>query len=202
MLYTLAGWLLCGLGRRAAEAQMENATIDIDRMIRREEVLSGCWPLGGFERLAEMLAEPAGDVRWRARAWREDKVGRPSEVFLALELRATVPVPCVRCLGPVPLEVDDARRFLLVKDEQTAARLDDPAAELEVVAADDPFHLAELVEDELILAIPALPRHERCGLPGETGGAESAETSSDVIELRRPLAGLAQLRGGKDEPES
>jgi uncharacterized protein len=32
--------------------------------------------------------------------------------------------------------------------------------------------VAELVEDEILLALPVAPRHERCGLPGAADAGE------------------------------
>src|SRR5690606_8450321 len=144
---------------------MDNARIDIDRLARRGETLAGRWPLAAFERLASLLASAEGEVRWRASARRRRRPEGGDETRLTLAIEAVLPVPCVRCLGPVDIPVDDSREFLLVADEQTAERLDDPDSELEVIAADTPFRLAELVEDELILAVPPLPRHDACELP-------------------------------------
>jgi uncharacterized protein len=106
-------------------------------------------------------------------------------------------VPCVRCLGPVAIDVADRREFLLVDDEQTAERLDDPESDLEVIAADVPFRLAELVEDELILAIPPLPRHDDCVLPA---GGEAGEPAGATTSTRRPFAGLEALQRLRGEP--
>jgi uncharacterized protein len=178
---------------------MENARIDIDRLARREQSLAGSWPLAGFERLGTLLADDAGQVEWRAGARRRRRVEGGEDTYLDLAIRATLRVPCVRCLGPVAVEVDDRREFLLVADEETAERLDDPESELEVIAADTPFRLAELVEDELILAVPPLPRHEACELPAGHGspGAEAGAPADGI----RPFSGLDKLRGGVDETD-
>ncbi|MFA7503757.1 MAG: DUF177 domain-containing protein [Burkholderiaceae bacterium] len=175
---------------------MENARIDIDRLVRRAETLSGSWPLAGFERLGTLLAGPGDEVRWRASARRRPRPEGGDDTYLGLAIEAILPVPCVRCLGPVDIEVNDSREFLLVADEETAERLDDPESELEVVAADVPFRLADLVEDELILAVPPLPRHAECELPAGHGGEADAESPA---QPRHPFADLRKLHGGGDE---
>jgi len=179
---------------------MDHGRIDIDRLARRRETLAGNWPLAGFERLGTLLAADDGEVRWQASARRQRRVEGGEDTFLTLAIEALLTVPCVRCLGPVEVPVDDRREFLLVADEETAERLDDPDSDLEVIAADTPFRLAELVEDELILSVPPLPRHPACELPiaAEEAGAE-AEAPADT---RRPFEGLDKLRGGADETDS
>lgn len=176
---------------------MDNARIDIDRLARRGETLSGHWPLAGFERLGTLLASAEGEARWQASVRRRRRIEGGEDTYLLLAIAATLQVPCVRCLGPVDIAVDDRREFMLVADEETAERLDDPESELEVIAADTPFRLAELVEDELILAVPPLPRHAACELPAgqDDGGA------ADEDPARRPFEGLERLRGGADETD-
>lgn len=179
---------------------MEHSRIDIDRLARRGEALAGAWPLAGFERLGSLLASDAGEVHWEAAARRRRRVEGGEDTYLGLAIRTTLQVACVRCLGPVAVDVDDRREFLLVPDEETAERLDDPESELEVVAADAPFRLAELVEDELILAVPPLPRHESCDLPAGHGSPADAEAGPNRDTVR-PFAGLGKLQGGVDETE-
>jgi uncharacterized protein len=45
--------------------------------------------------------------------------------------------------------------------------------------------VAELVEDEILLALPVAPRHEKCGLPGV----------ADAGERINPFAALSGLKG-------
>jgi hypothetical protein len=45
--------------------------------------------------------------------------------------------------------------------------------------------VAELVEDEILLALPVAPRHEKCGLPG----------AADAGERINPFAALSGLKG-------
>lgn len=180
---------------------MENSRIDIDRLARRGETLSGHWPLAAFDRLAGLLASDEGEVRWQAGARRQRRVEGGEDTYLVLAIEAKLQVPCVRCLGPLEVDVDDRREFMLVADEETAERLDDPESELEVIAADTPFRLAELVEDELILAVPPLPRHEACELPAGHGQPPHADPDGPDGPVRRPFEELGKLRGGIDETD-
>jgi uncharacterized protein len=53
------------------------------------------------------------------------------------------------------------REFLFVADEATAMKLDDESEE-DVLVASKTFDLLELIEDELIMSLPIVPRHEHC----------------------------------------
>lgn len=149
------------------------------------------WPLVGFSRLAESLAAVPADetVAWRAAAQLRPVTGGEPERWLHLQARTTVPLQCQRCLGPVarPIEVD--RRFLFVADEEEAERLDEESEE-DVLALQPRLNLAELLEDELILALPIVPRHEgECPEPLRPAGA-------DDTGRPHPFAALAALRKG------
>ena len=62
----------------------------------------------------------------------------------------------------VPLHAE--RRIFFVDGEDAAAALD-AESEDDVLALTPALDLAELVEDELLLALPLVPRHEQCPEP-------------------------------------
>lgn len=128
--------------------------------------LAGSSPLQAYERL---LAETGGrgaeqPVHWSARG----ELRRPSpvrpEVWLHLEARAVLPLTCQRCLGPVDTEVVVSRDFRFVADEATALAEDDDCEE-DLLVLSRSFDLLELVEEELLMAMPLVPRHEICPEP-------------------------------------
>ena len=83
------------------------------------------------------------------------------------------------------LAVDQAIRF--VDDEAQAEALD---AEIEddVLALSPALDLRALVEDELLLAWPIVPRHDVCPSPASTGPATSRPPGAN------PFAALASLK--------
>jgi uncharacterized protein len=93
-------------------------------------------------------------------------MGGTAEIRLQLQARATVWQTCQRCLEPVAetLDIDRSLRFVAGEDE--AARLDEDSEE-DVLALTRTLDLVSLVEDELILALPLVPRHEACPNPLE-----------------------------------
>lgn len=67
-----------------------------------------------------------------------------------------------------------------------------PAGYEPLLAADDGISVAELVEDELLLALPQIPRHQDLRECEANGYAAPGEASSQA-ERRRPFAALASL---------
>jgi uncharacterized protein len=104
------------------------------------------------------------------------------------------PLQCQRCLLPLDESVHVDRHFRFVGDEATAAALDDEMED-EVLALPRSLDLRELVEDEMLLALPLVPRHDVCpeALPMSFGDVEIVES-----DKAHPFAGLAILRKDKD----
>lgn len=157
--------------------------------------LDGRWPLAGFERLRDLLAVAAvdGDVAWQAEGSAPARQGGASETWLHLDAEVMLPLRCQRCLEVVgvPMQVD--RRYLFVADEAEAARLD---AELddEVLVMARELDLHELLEDELLLELPLVPRHADCTAPGQ-GTAVGVDAAGEPTH--KPFEALQSLRRGR-----
>ena len=63
----------------------------------------------------------------------------------------------------VELAVDRVFRF--ARNDEEAAELDEVSEDEDVLALGRPLDLLSLVEDELIMALPIVPRHEACPQP-------------------------------------
>ena len=157
--------------------------------------LEGRWPLAGFSRLIDGAAQD-GDVQWSARAQLRAVPGGESETWLHLAARARIWRDCQRCLQPVALDLDVARGLRFVADEATAEALD-AESEDDVLATPRWLDLHELIEDELLLALPIVPMHDPCpvSLPMSVGDlGEDAQAG----EAPKPFAVLAGLKRGRD----
>ena len=135
--------------------------LDVEPFARERGRLEGQWPLDSFGRLQSLPGDAPRMVTWQAEGEYRAVPGGDDELWLRLRAAATVTLPCQRCLAPVewPLEID--RRLRFARDEAAAEALD---AELDddVLALTRTLDLRALVEDELLLALPLVPRHERC----------------------------------------
>ena len=89
------------------------------------------------------------------------------------------------------------RWFRFVADETTAEALDDDSEE-DLLALSRDFSLHELIEDELLMALPVVPRHEVC--PSEVPMSSSDEDFEAAnAERPNPFAALAGIRIDKDK---
>ena len=129
---------------------------------RRAE-LSGQVDAAALARVADLLSAEGGDSRidWRITG-SADAGGRPA---LEVSLRGAVPLTCQRCLRPFRWPVEQTTLLLLARDERELARLDGEDHEHEVILAAKPLDAVELVEDELLLTLPFVPRCPESGCP-------------------------------------
>ena len=177
--------------------------LDLAALADRGLPLSGEWPLESFARLQE-AGEPAAPadavLQWHAQAaYRPVRGGQP-ELWLHLTLNTTVLRTCQRCLQPVALSLAVERDFLFAPTEAQAQAWDAERDDADVLVLSPSFNLLELLEDELLLALPLVPRHDTCPQPlvapmGEpTAQGEGPESSSKELERDNPFAILAQLK--------
>ncbi|HZF78587.1 MAG TPA: YceD family protein [Rubrivivax sp.] len=174
---------------QGAEAQ----AVDIPALCRHGQALQGQWPLAQLTRLGEgLFAAPSSDdvVTWSAQGSLQAVPGSDTQLWLTLQVRTRVQLQCQRCLQPMLHDLTLDRRLRFVHDEAEAARLDEESED-DVLALQGRLHLVGLIEDELILALPLVPRHEDCSqpLPLVNGAPESAPE-----EAAHPFAALAALR--------
>jgi uncharacterized protein len=128
--------------------------LDLARLADLHAVLDGTLPLTGFARLVPQLASRDGRVVVHLEFSRHG--GRE---LVRGTLRAELQLVCQRCLGPVAVEVEAPLALARVADDDEAAALADGLDP--IVAPNREVESAALLEDELLLAIPQVPRHER-----------------------------------------
>lgn len=168
--------------------------LDIKAFAQAGGRLAGHDSLLKYERLALEARGLHPDLRvdWEAAGEVRTAMGGIGQVWLRLKVSASFPMECQRCLTPVdvPLAVD--REFRFVADEATAEALDDDCEE-DLLALSREFNLLELVEDELLMALPVMPKHDEC--PTEVRLASSDEDFEAAnTEKPNPFAALAGLR--------
>ncbi len=158
--------------------------------------LAGLWSLSELARLADGAAGQVDEpVVWSARFETRRESGGPPQVWLQLQARAHVARECQRCLQPVLLVLDVNRAFRFAPTEDEAATLD-AESEDDVLALSRQFDLRELVEDEFLLALPIVPKHEQCPAPLASAAPRAEE--EDVAPFH-PFAALASLKRGSGQ---
>lgn len=167
--------------------------IDPAQLADRQAALRGQLPLAAMKRLAGSLLSQEGAVEV------ELDFGRDAGGRRVVEGRAEVAVQmvCQRCLTACDQHLQTRILLGVVASEAEAERLPD---EYDPLVSDGRVRLLELVEDELILALPLLAKHEeetecvpqsalRTGEPEEPGKQRQDN----------PFAALAQLKKRKHQ---
>jgi len=117
-------------------------------------VLVGRLPLSSLPRLRDSLVEARGDVRFRL-AFSCDGAQR---AVLRCEVAATLKLRCQRCLETLDHAVDTGTLLALVSsidEERYLLGSYDP-----LLVSNEPIRPGDLIEDELLLALPQIPVHE------------------------------------------
>lgn len=167
--------------------------IDVTAFAKAGGELGGRWPVEQLERLAACVEAGAreamaGDVAWQARGELRTLRGAENQVWLHLSASTRLPLECQRCLRPVETALEVNRDFLFVHGEDAAAQLDTDSDD-DVLALTRSLDLRELIEDELLLALPLVPRHEVCPEP-----LRAPVDDEPLEEKPNPFAALAGLK--------
>jgi uncharacterized protein len=169
----------------------ERLFIDAWELARQQRDLQGEAPLSEFERLldGQPQQDPERKVDWLL-SGATDGVGRR---YVSLQADAVVTLECQRCLGMFDLPLHAENRVQLVETEAELEVDEDFEADPDApdrVLGSAQFDVQSLIEDELILALPYVPKHEVC--PSLPEGLETDEGSD--TGRPSPFAVLAELK--------
>ncbi|MFT3856770.1 MAG: YceD family protein [Aquabacterium sp.] len=192
--------------------------MDIGAFIESGEPLSDEVAVRELTRLAEGLAKDVDMNTLPALTWSAQgrlvpqRVGKP-QMWLDLKAQGQLAWECQRCLQAVTLPIQVQRGIRFVQDEAAAAQLDADGDD-DVLALSRQFDLLALIEDELIMAQPIVPRHDQCptdvyrhmtsedeAMPaGEAAKASTEDEENLTLSGKpNPFAVLASLK--KNQPK-
>jgi uncharacterized protein len=177
--------------------------VDPRRLAELNRALAGRLPLAALPRLATILEDRDAGCGDQASAafelrFRRDASGR---YLVAGRVDATLRLRCERCMGALDLPVSSGFTLAVVEGLDEAARLPDDYEPL--LVDDGKVDPATLIEDELLLAVPAVPRHAvgACRPPtldgapgGQSSDRPSGEPAGQPSDTDNPFAALAALR--------
>lgn len=171
--------------------------LDLAAFVRDGASLKGEWPVVLLPRLAESGAPEAPadgwpPVRWSLQGEIRQPKGGLAQAWLQLTAQAQVSLTCQRCLKPVQERLDIDRWIRFVDTEAEAAALDVDSDD-DVLAMPRHLDARELIEDELLLALPLVPRHEVC--PEPLAHIDEGEPAMEEGKPN-PFAKLAALKRG------
>jgi uncharacterized protein len=152
--------------------------IDPLSLAQKSRHLRGEIPLSQLDRVAEALFETQGTAKFELKF---GKTGRQAVVTGHVD--ADLILQCQYCMGAMSLPVNSEVNLGVVTSVDEALLLPESMEPL-LIEVESEIALADIVQDELLLAIPTVPRHPNCQLPN----ALEAKTDKP-----HPFAGLADL---------
>ena len=158
--------------------------LDAWRMVAARRGVEGRLPLSSLARLRDSLVDTEGEVRFSL-DFDQDALKVP---YVELRIEAALPLQCQRSLQRFELPVKIVQRLGLIRDEADEAALP-PGYEPLLVPDDGMLQTAELVEDELILAVPVVPV-----APGTEAMERDWPASEAEQERANPFAALSALK--------
>jgi uncharacterized protein len=156
---------------------LQPAAIDGLAFARGASVLEGSLGLESLPRLAQSGC--SGSVIDFVLKGEINERGKPG---LRLVVDGSVRLECQRCLDrlDLPLHLEAVLEFAASEAEMAAA--DD---DVERVLAGREMSVTALVEDEILLALPMVPKHERCSAAEDLGGDARASAFQGLAALKR-----------------
>lgn len=171
--------------------------LDIKAFAQAANAIGGQNSLAKYKRLMQETQGLGSEnkLNWLAQGELRGEVVGSEQVWLHLTVDTCLPLTCQRCLGQVDIAVVVKQSFRFVESEQAAQAQDDESDEDVLVLSQD-FNLVELIEDEVLMALPLIARHETCPVEVKLAVADPGfETES--TEKRHPFAVLATLHSDK-----
>ncbi|RMG54336.1 MAG: hypothetical protein D6717_09790 [Gammaproteobacteria bacterium] len=163
--------------------------VDPWRLVQQRRVLQGESPLERMSRLAEHAGAQQGAARVLLEFLRDDE-GHPR---IRGQIEAEVGLVCQRCMEPFLLPLRQPVDLILVSDDVHAEQVQ---AWGEPVIVPEQLFLRDLIEDELLLGLPLVPRHEDEAECHRHVGRwlESEPERSEDEQRSNPFAVLGELK--------
>lgn len=160
-------------------------SLDAWRMVTARKRLDGQVSLAQLTRLQGLLVDAEGQCRYALEFGRDETL---RVAYFDLTLETALPLTCQRTLQRYLHPVSMVQRFGLIRDEADEAGLPEGYEALQV-AEDGQLKPVDLVEDELVLAVPLVPVS-----PGSEAIERDWEATAEEVAKVNPFAALASLK--------
>ena len=164
--------------------RVSSPAIDSFYFARARRRIEGEVAIGQLPRLAEFVTTVQGHIRYEIAGLINDE-GHP---VADLHVAALLELTCQRCNSPLDFALRRTTRFRFVASEEELNSLPIEDDEVDAIVGSRNMSIHDWVEDEVILSLPLVPRHEECTAP---------LTVDDPTEIAEPnpFAALQGLRG-------
>ena len=155
--------------------------IDSLKFSRERKTQSGILPVAGFDRLRDSLFLSAATQQNDSKASFEVQGGVDTRdnAVLRLQVSVCLPLQCQRCLQALDYDLVIDTVLRLAPESMLEALTSDDPDEPDCIEASAELDVAALIEDEILLALPAYPRHPEgsCKVAGGTNTMQDSAFS-------------------------
>ncbi len=166
--------------------------VDHQKLAHQAAVLEGAVPVEQFTRFCELLADSKGEVRLKLEFSTKDKRTR-----VRGQAEVEVNLVCQNCLLTFPKTLECLLDLSIVEDSELLENIDQ--SEDVFVCAEETVRIVDLVEDELILSVPMVPRHDAGTCPNEER-TDGSDASGELTH--RPFADLGDQLAAMEEKQN
>lgn len=173
--------------------------VDHRKLANHAGIVEGYIPLNRFTRLIGLLQNDEGEVAVRLSFGKG--IGGGTQVTGTISAKGEM--ICQSCMALFVKSIECQLDVVIVNDESRAEKL--PTEQDVLVAEDKLVPLVDLIEDELILAIPMIPRHDQVDCPSRVFSLGEEATQAVLEEdgtTHRPFADLAKSLDKQNKLES
>lgn len=165
--------------------------IDPIAFAERRRELVGTIKVSKFTRLSEVLADDRGEVEIAFSFFKDGRLA-----IIHGTIKATLALTCQSCLKEVLWPIDATINLGVVSSLEQADRL---GSEYEpLLLESEKIALLELVEDELLLALPDFPKHDYPCVEHAASQAIESVDKSEQGKSDNPFSILAKLKNTGD----
>jgi len=154
-------------------------------MVAARRRFEGSLPLSALSRLGGSLVDTEGEAKFSLEFGQDDLLRVP---YVELHVETALPLVCQRSLQRFLQPVEVTQRLGLIRSEDEEDALP-PGYEALLVPEDGILRPADLVEDELVLAVPVVPM-----APGSEAVQADWPASTEELDKANPFAALAGLK--------
>ncbi|MGT2470343.1 DUF177 domain-containing protein [Paraburkholderia terrae] len=190
--------------------------LDLFEFARSGRQAAGTVRVSQLPRMLNEVPQEAPD-RDTALTWQAEGATQPElqddgtegpQPYLRLAIHGAAWLECQRCLSPYEQAFNVDATYRIVNTEEEAEEFPLDEDEVDVIVGSRQFDLVDLIEEELLLSLPLVPKHDACpevheSLTSGASGQEGEETvegeAEEGEEPKRPnpFAALEGLKSGE-----
>ena len=126
--------------------------------------------------------EPGDGFHWQIKTHFVDSPGSEPRQIVELEVKGRIHLVCQSCLQDCGLDLAQESRFVMVATEAEADAFPIEDDQQEALVASQHFDLLGLIEDEILLSLPLIPKHPGGACQPHTSSFGEAGEVADALE--------------------